>query len=248
MRQTLKECPWFKMVLRHTGLCAILMAIQMFAARCHTNEVIYMTVKRKNPYIWATWLSKLLVGDASCEWAIWFKAHHQQYEKTRMDFNSANWRMKHTRLITNLREQLSVANYAVYMEKQNSFRLQVNPDAMLAGQPDIIAAAPDGRLTIYDAKTGVPRDSDVMQVMIYMYALPRVAGSKWGGRTFDGCLVYGDGTRRDIPASAINADFVDALNGLLRRIVSDAPAFKVPSDSECAWCDLTIRDCVDRVD
>ena len=60
--------------------------------------------------------------------------------------------------------------------------------------------------------------------------------------------MYGDGTRRDIPASAINADFADALNGLLRRIVSDAPAFKVPSDSECAWCDLTIRDCVDRVD
>lgn len=200
-----------------------------------------MTVKRKNPYTRATWLSKLLVGDASCEWAIWFKAHHQQYEKTRRDFNSANWRMKHTRLITNLREQLSAANYAVYMEKQNSFRLQVNPDAMLAGQPAIIAAAPDGRLAIYDAKTGVPRDSDVMQVMIYIYAMPKVAGSKRSGRTFDGCLVYGDGTRRDIPASAINADFADALNGLLRRIVSDAPAFKAPSDSECAWCDLNIR-------
>lgn len=64
-------------------------------------------------------------------------------------------------------------------------RLQVNPDAALAGQPDIIAAAPDGMLTIYDAKTGVPKDSDAMQVLIYMYALPRVAGSKWVGRTFD---------------------------------------------------------------
>ena len=210
--------------------------------------MIYVTVKRKNPYIWATWLSKLLVGDVSCEWAIWFKAHNLKYEKTRRDFNSANWRMKHTRLITNLLEQLSAANYAVYMEKQNSFWLQVNPDAMLAGQPDIIAAAPDGRLAIYDAKTGVPRDSDMMQVLIYMYAMPRVAGSKWGGRTFAGCLVYGDGTRHDIPASAINADFADALNGLLRRIASDAPAFRVPSDSEYAWCDLTISDCVDRVD
>ena len=171
-----------------------------------------MTIKRKNPYIWATWLSKLFVGDASYEWAIWFKAHHLQYEKTRRGFNSANWRMKHTRLITHLREQLNTANCAVFMEKQNSFRLQVGQDEALAGKPYIIAAAPDGRLTIYGAKTGVPRDSDVMQIMIYMYALLRVAGSKWGGQTFDGCLVYGAGTRRDIPASAINADFAEALN------------------------------------
>ena len=83
--------------------------------------------------------------------------------------------------------------------------------------------------------------------MIYMYALLRVAGSKWCGQTFDGCLVYGAGTRRDIPASAINADFAEALNGLLRRITSHESAFRVPSDSECAWCDLTINDCVDRI-
>jgi hypothetical protein len=27
-----------------------------------------MTVRRASPYVWATWLSKLLVGDLSCEW------------------------------------------------------------------------------------------------------------------------------------------------------------------------------------
>ena len=29
------------------------------------------------PYIWATTLAKLLTGENSCEWAGWFKAHHQ---------------------------------------------------------------------------------------------------------------------------------------------------------------------------
>lgn len=47
-------------------------------------------------------------------------------KKREGDFDSAYWRMKHTRLITNLREQLNTANCAVFMEKQNSFRLQVD--------------------------------------------------------------------------------------------------------------------------
>ena len=37
------------------------------------------------------------------------------------------------------------------------------------------------------------------QVMIYMYALPLVAGSPWEGKSLDGCLVYRDGTEKHIP-------------------------------------------------
>ena len=28
---------------------------------------------RESVYIWVTWLSRLLVGDASCEWATWYR-------------------------------------------------------------------------------------------------------------------------------------------------------------------------------
>jgi hypothetical protein len=38
-----------------------------------------MTVRRASPYVWTTWLSKLLVGDQSCEWATWFKTNHQGF-------------------------------------------------------------------------------------------------------------------------------------------------------------------------
>ena len=34
-----------------------------------------MAVPRETPYIWATWLPRLLTGENSCEWAVWFKAH-----------------------------------------------------------------------------------------------------------------------------------------------------------------------------
>ena len=36
---------------------------------------------RDFPYIWATWLPRLLTGENSCEWAVWFKAHHQDWTR-----------------------------------------------------------------------------------------------------------------------------------------------------------------------
>ncbi len=31
-----------------------------------------MALPREHPYIWATWLARLLAGEAHCEWAGWF--------------------------------------------------------------------------------------------------------------------------------------------------------------------------------
>ena len=44
---------------------------------------------RESVYIWVTWLSRLLVGDASCEWATWYRSHHIGYEKAPGDFDMA---------------------------------------------------------------------------------------------------------------------------------------------------------------
>ena len=32
-----------------------------------------MIILRQSPYIWFTWLTKLMAGEAQCEWASWFK-------------------------------------------------------------------------------------------------------------------------------------------------------------------------------
>ena len=29
------------------------------------------------PYVWVTWLPRLLSGESSCEWASWFKAQQR---------------------------------------------------------------------------------------------------------------------------------------------------------------------------
>ena len=207
-----------------------------------------MTVPRDNVYVWVTWLSRLLVGDASCEWASWFKAHHIGHVRASRDFSLATWKMHHTRLLNDVRDRLEADGHTLSIERENWFNLMGASGAMIAGQPDLVAVAPDGQPTVYDIKTGAQRDSDVAQVMIYMFALPLTPGSRWKGQKLDGRLIYKDGTEKYIPVSAVDDDFREGLFDLIRRVVSDRPARRVPSPAECNWCDLTDLDCPERME
>ena len=46
------------------------------------------TLREGGPYIWPTWLPKLLAGLDSCEWKIWFQVHHdgRSWDKLPSDF------------------------------------------------------------------------------------------------------------------------------------------------------------------
>ena len=57
-----------------------------------------MPQRREHPYIWATWLPRLLTGENSCEWAAWFKANHQGWNRVPSDFNQTDWLLNHTAL------------------------------------------------------------------------------------------------------------------------------------------------------
>ena len=76
------------------------------------------------PYIWATTLAKLLAGENSCEWAGWFKTHHQHWAKPPSDFDSAAWMLDHTALVNREREERERTGYTVTTENQNLFRLK----------------------------------------------------------------------------------------------------------------------------
>ena len=55
-------------------------------------------IRANGPYIWVTWLTKLLVGENSCEWAAWFKSQHESWswDKVASTFDQAEWQMEHT--------------------------------------------------------------------------------------------------------------------------------------------------------
>lgn len=67
---------------------------------------------RATPYIWVTWLTKLLVGENSCEWAAWFRSQHESwsYEKVQSTFDATTWQLNHTALLNQIRTRLEGEN------------------------------------------------------------------------------------------------------------------------------------------
>ena len=65
--------------------------------------------RESKPYIWVTWLSKLLSGDDSCEWRAWFQAHHYSgsWARAETSFNSVRWTMEHGALLRESREVIN---------------------------------------------------------------------------------------------------------------------------------------------
>ena len=200
--------------------------------------------QREFPYIWATWLPRLLTGEHSCEWAIWFKARHQGWNRKPSDFNKADWLARHTALLNEHRDWWIQSGYEIRVENQNAFQLRGQP-AILAGKPNLLVLNKN-RILIIDFKTGQEQPWHKFQVMTYMYALPR-ALPEYRDFKFAGEIVYGNRTER-VPQGGINQGYVRNLGSLIRRSASPEPPVRVPSAQECRFCDITLEDCSDRIE
>ena len=208
-----------------------------------------MTVPRNTAFTWVTWIAKLWSARVHAHGACWFRSHFEGNVPVESDFDSAGWNVKHTRLLRELADRLFAQGCEVLIENQNSFRVPSSvTGSVIAGKPDLIALDPEGRATIYDVKTGRRRDSPRRPGQTLHVPPAQGQGSRWYGTTFDGCLVYGDGFEKRIPASAIDDDFIGALMSLMRTIVSDEPARRVPSAQECRFCEISSADCPERVE
>ena len=203
-------------------------------------------LRTNGPYIWVTWLTKLLVGENSCEWAGWFQAQHEGRSWTPVpsSFDTVNWQVQHTAAVTNCRQHWEEQGYTTFTENQNSFTLR-GKTATLGGKPDLIAK--NGSFgTIVDVKTGSPSPAHGVQVMLYLFAVPR-ALVQFRDVEFDGKVVYPD-HEVSVPASAVDDTFVRNLSSLIHRLASSTPARKVPSRWECQYCKVSSRDCPERVE
>ena len=203
-----------------------------------------MPQRREFPYIWATWLPRLLTGENSCEWAIWFKAHYQNWTKHPSDFDQADWRIRHTALLNQQRQEWEDDGHNVFVEGQNAFRLR-GKTATLAGRPDLVALD-DQDATIIGPKTGREQPWHRVQVMIYQYALP-LALPQYRNVRIGGEVIYPSHTVR-IPRGALPGQFIKELASLIRRLAADAPPNRVYSAPECHFCDISTSVCPDRID
>ena len=199
---------------------------------------------RQPPYIWATWLPRLLTGERSCEWAIWFKAHYQGWTKQPSDFNQSQWMANHTALLNEQRDLWIDRGREVRVEEQNAFRLR-GRTATLAGKPDLLILSKD-HVLITDVKSGQGRPWHYRQLMIYMYALPK-AMPEFKNFRIAGEIIYTTHTKQ-VPQGGIDQGFIQDLSALIRRLAAPEPPTTVPSASECRFCDISAADCPDRLD
>ena len=199
--------------------------------------------RRGLPYIWVTWLAKILAGDNSCEWAVWFRARHEPGSWRRASHGAnAAWHMRHTALLTQTARRWQDRAENLLVEDQNYFVLH-GKKASLAGKPDLVAVNGSSG-TVVDVKTGRPSSAHEVQVMLYMYAASRAL---YPGRTFDGLVVYQD-REEHIPADAIDQEFVETMALTIARLTGYPHPPRIPSVAECRFCDLTQEVCSDRID
>ena len=166
------------------------------------------------------------------------------WAKVPSDFNQAQWMPNHTALLNKRIAEWELSHYSVAIEGQNSFQLR-GKSVTLAGKPDLITQR-DGQAVIVDVKNGQDSPSHVVQVIIYLYAIPR-ALERYRTLKLRGQATYLDHTVR-IPAEAVDDQFMQNLRALIRRLAADQPSARVPSRQECRFCDISAADCPERVD
>jgi CRISPR/Cas system-associated exonuclease Cas4 (RecB family) len=202
-----------------------------------------MSERRKGqPYIWVTWLAKLLGGN-QCLWSAWFKAHFKYEKFNEMAMDLVKWNRDHNRLMAQRRKELEEDGWTVFTEEQNAFKLQ-GSTATVAGKPDIVAAK-DGQILVVDGKTGRVKDSDVWQVLFYLYAIPKSRPDLKGELV--GEVQYANGETFAMTPNELDEKRMGDIVSLIKVIASDEPPKKVPSRDECKRCDIGFGDCPERV-
>ncbi len=204
-----------------------------------------MTERRETPYVWVTWISRLLAGEAHCGWAAWFRAHHTMYEKRPASFDFAKWTAEHGQMVRERAAVLAKEGFQVGIEEQNKLNLRGGSGATLGGKPDLIAVR--GReVLVVDCKTGQTRGADYFQVLLYMLALP-MCRPQFKEYNLRGRVQYRDNPL-DIPAEELTEEAAAKIWELMEHVVGEGEPERVPSAGECAFCDITKRDCPDRMD
>ena len=198
-----------------------------------------MVEKRNTPYIWVSWLAEIMSGDLTCHWKVWFKTHNKLTKKQPSDFDSVEWKINHTKKLTEVKDRLIKNNYVPKVERYIEYRIP-NSNAIVQGRIDCVIENDDS-ITIYECKTGRERDSDQAQVLLYMYILSKTNPSK---KQIKGIISYND---KEVEISNLPSNFEENFNYFVNILISTNYPVKNPGN-DCRFCDITKEDCPERVD
>lgn len=196
---------------------------------------------RPRPYIWVSWLTGLLAGVDKCTWKVWKKAHFR-YAKIPGDgqFDLQEWTRQHDAMVQSRASKLRNQGYKVTVEESNAFKIE-GKKATLAGKADVIAVKEEEkRALITDQKSGRASDAHKWQVLIYILAFSRL---RLKGFIIDGEVEY-RGASEYITAEQYTPEVEKKIFDLIMVVGGDDEPPRVPSASECRFCDIAT--CPDR--
>ncbi len=193
---------------------------------------------RSEPYVWATWLSEIMAGDVKCQWKSWFRSHYQLPRGPNSKAEAlVEWKVAHNRALSELTRNL--ASRGLSPINEYSFKTRLPSGGTLSGQVDCLVED-NGRVVVYECKTGLRRAKDQLQLMLYLWALGREP--RFRGKELTGLLIYGDDEFEVVPY----AEFEKDLTHFGALLSGPDPAPKVPG-ADCRFCPITRKDCHERI-
>jgi hypothetical protein len=193
---------------------------------------------RESPFAWVTWISKLLAGENPCDFSVWFQAHYRGYDTMPDSGKMALWTIEHSSKLRQRAQALRTAGYTVTVEDQNAATYRTKGGLTVGYKPDLIAWSDTLGSKIVEVKTGQPRTSDTIQLLLYMMMSRVKAGELYYSRT---------GRTIALGEEAADKNFLRNLDETLTRILAVDPPLKVPGRN-CRFCKITKGDCEERIE
>jgi len=205
--------------------------------------------KRDKPYLWATWVSKVMAGSCLCHWSLWMKAHYKDLEiidrVTKADDRVKDWTADHVKLLSETKVEYESKGWTCFTEDQTAFCMIGKTGISVAGKCDLVCVR-GNEVIVLDVKTGKARLSDYLQVIIYLIALKYVEGP-WTGKRMRGLVVYPK-PNKPVDVSWENVESnMDNFRKAIEILSNDVMARKTPSYQECRYCEMPLLECSDRV-
>lgn len=197
--------------------------------------------KRGLPYLYVTWLAKALANEKACLYSVWFRSRfsYEKFEEQAGDL--VKWNRDHSKLMAERRRQLEAQGYTCRVEEANAFKLE-GSTAIVAGKMDLVATK-DDHMLIVDGKTGRDRESDVWQVLLYLWTAPKI----WRvPANLEGEVHYSHGDISLTP-DELNDERVTKIVNLIKVVAADAQPTKTPTRDNCRFCNIGPVDCPQRV-
>ncbi len=189
--------------------------------------------KRSQPYLWPSWLAEIISGDSNCLRRFSIKTHYT-YPKADDGYQNSIYKRRHAKLLHSTRMRLHKAGLNPTVEDENFFRWNLDGKAVLGGKPDIVVETGPGELTVYECKSGKPKNSHYAQAQIYALALSQINRNHRNIRV-KSLLVYQDHEKQVPP---VDNEFINTFYYWVGELLSPTLLPLSPSKWECRFCDI----------